>query len=83
MFDFLAFKNDINFWKHKKSMEGLSFRVGKVYSLLCSLFRLLADFVNTLFVADFDESIQFVMTTVLRVRLKFSNLFRFSFVEML
>ncbi|XP_065064159.1 lipid scramblase CLPTM1L-like [Rhopilema esculentum] len=27
LFDFLAFKNDINFWKNKKSMEGLSLRV--------------------------------------------------------
>jgi len=27
LFDFLAFKNDISFWKNKQSMEGLSFRV--------------------------------------------------------
>eukprot|EP00794_Sanderia_malayensis_P019133 gene19133-21050_t len=27
LFDFLAFKNDINFWKGKRSMEGLSLRV--------------------------------------------------------
>ena len=26
IFDFLAFKNDISFWKQKKNMEGLSFR---------------------------------------------------------
>lgn len=26
VFDFLAFKNDISFWKNKKSMEGLSAR---------------------------------------------------------
>ncbi|KAJ3044508.1 hypothetical protein HDV00_001935 [Rhizophlyctis rosea] len=26
VFDFLAFKNDIQFWRKKKSMEGLSFR---------------------------------------------------------
>ncbi len=29
LFDFLAFKNDISFWKGKRSMEGLSIRVGK------------------------------------------------------
>ena len=34
LFDFLAFKNDIYFWKNKKSMEGLSFRVGKFCFLL-------------------------------------------------
>ncbi|TPX61192.1 hypothetical protein PhCBS80983_g01279 [Powellomyces hirtus] len=26
VFDFLAFQNDVQFWKNKKSMEGLSFR---------------------------------------------------------
>lgn len=26
IFDFLAFKNDIDFWRKKKDMEGLSFR---------------------------------------------------------
>ena len=26
IFDFLAFKNDIDFWKNRKDMEGLSFR---------------------------------------------------------
>ena len=26
VFDFLAFKNDIGFWKNNKSMEGLSAR---------------------------------------------------------
>ncbi|KAI8589833.1 cleft lip and palate transmembrane protein 1-domain-containing protein [Geranomyces variabilis] len=26
VFDFLAFKNDVQFWRNKKSMEGLSFR---------------------------------------------------------
>ena len=26
VFDFLAFKNDISFWKNKKSMEGVSTR---------------------------------------------------------
>ena len=26
IFDFLAFKNDISFWKNKKSMEGISTR---------------------------------------------------------
>ncbi|KAJ3232560.1 hypothetical protein HDU78_006990 [Chytriomyces hyalinus] len=26
LFDFLAFKNDISFWKNKKDMEGMSFR---------------------------------------------------------
>lgn len=26
LFDFLAFKNDINYWRHRKTMVGLSFR---------------------------------------------------------
>uniref|UniRef100_A0A673G8K2 Lipid scramblase CLPTM1L n=1 Tax=Sinocyclocheilus rhinocerous TaxID=307959 RepID=A0A673G8K2_9TELE len=30
LFDFLAFKNDISFWKHKKSMVGMSSKVWKV-----------------------------------------------------
>jgi hypothetical protein len=28
LFDFLAFKNDINYWRHRKTMVGLSFRTG-------------------------------------------------------
>lgn len=33
LFDFLAFKNDISFWKQKKSMVGMSSKAG---SQLCS-----------------------------------------------
>ena len=33
LFDILAFKNDISFWKNNKSMKGLSFR-----SMLINLF---------------------------------------------
>ena len=29
LFDFLAFKNDISYWKNRESMVGLSTRVGK------------------------------------------------------
>lgn len=29
LFDFLAFKNDISFWKKKKSMIGMSSKAGK------------------------------------------------------
>ncbi|XP_016402763.1 cleft lip and palate transmembrane protein 1-like protein, partial [Sinocyclocheilus rhinocerous] len=29
LFDFLAFKNDISFWKHKKSMVGMSSKAGQ------------------------------------------------------
>lgn len=32
LFDFLAFKNDISFWKKKKSMIGMSTKAGR-----CSL----------------------------------------------
>ena len=28
LFDFLAFKNDISYWKKRKNMVGLSSRVG-------------------------------------------------------
>lgn len=29
LFDFLAFKNDISFWRKKKSMMGMSTRAGR------------------------------------------------------
>lgn len=29
LFDFLAFKNDISFWKKKKSMTGMSTKAGR------------------------------------------------------
>lgn len=29
LFDFLAFKNDISFWKQKKSMVGMSSKAGR------------------------------------------------------
>lgn len=32
LFDFLAFKNDISFWKQKKSMVGMSSKAGKQHS---------------------------------------------------
>lgn len=44
LFDFLAFKNDISFWKQKKSMVGMSSKAGDwtvfphLYSLLRELF---------------------------------------------
>jgi len=44
LFDFLAFKNDIQFWRHRKSMEGLSFS-----SLL---WRCVSQFVITLYLLD-------------------------------
>lgn len=31
LFDFLAFKNDISFWRHRKTMVGLSTRTSKCY----------------------------------------------------
>lgn len=30
LFDFLAFKNDISFWKQKKSMVGMSSKAGRL-----------------------------------------------------
>jgi hypothetical protein len=39
VFDFLAFKNDIGFWKENKSMEGLSAR-SIVINACCQLVRL-------------------------------------------
>lgn len=38
VFDFLAFKNDIGFWKENKSMEGLSAR-SIVINAFCQLVR--------------------------------------------
>ena len=35
MFDFLAFKNDIMYWKKRSSMVGLSTRAGKDNSVSC------------------------------------------------
>jgi len=48
VFDMLAFKNDITFWKNNKSMKGLSFR-----SMLLNLFFQTAIF---LYLADNDTS---------------------------
>lgn len=31
LFDFLAFKNDISYWRERKTMVGLSTRAGKFY----------------------------------------------------
>jgi uncharacterized membrane protein len=36
LFDCLAFKNDIQFWRQRKSMEGLSLR-GIIVSLVCQV----------------------------------------------
>ena len=44
LFDFLAFKNDIQFWRNRKSMEGLSFS-----SLM---WRTVSQFVITLYLFD-------------------------------
>lgn len=30
LFDFLAFKNDVSYWKNRENMVGLSTRVGKL-----------------------------------------------------
>jgi hypothetical protein len=38
VFDFLAFKNDIGFWRENKSMEGLSAR-SIVINAFCQLVR--------------------------------------------
>jgi hypothetical protein len=40
VFDFLAFKNDIGFWKDNKSMEGLSAR-SIVINAFCQLVSVL------------------------------------------
>lgn len=37
LFDFLAFKNDISFWKQKKSMVGMSSKAGRWF--LCTPVR--------------------------------------------
>lgn len=37
LFDVLAFKNDVNFWKKKESMAGMSTRTGKNY--ICWYFK--------------------------------------------
>ena len=31
LFDFLAFKNDISYWRQRKTMVGLSTRAGQFY----------------------------------------------------
>lgn len=38
VFDMLAFKNDIGFWKEKKTMEGLSVKV-RIYLTCCLVCR--------------------------------------------
>ena len=35
LFDFLAFKNDVSYWRKRKTMVGLSTRVGKDCVYLC------------------------------------------------
>ena len=44
LFDFLAFKNDIQFWRNRKSMEGLSFST--------LMWRTVSQFVITLYLLD-------------------------------
>jgi len=38
LFDFLAFKNDILYWKSKETMIGLSVRVGELLYLYGTIF---------------------------------------------
>jgi hypothetical protein len=55
VFDFLAFKNDIKFWKNRKNMEGLSFR----YIVLNIIFQLII----FLYLMDNDTSYMIIVST--------------------
>jgi hypothetical protein len=55
IFDFLAFKNDIQFWKNRKSMEGLSFR-----SILTNV---VFQFIIFLYLFDNETSWMIVIST--------------------
>ena len=57
LFDFLAFKNDITFWKNKKSMEGISFR-----SLILGIFFQAVIF---LYLLDNDTSYMILVSQVI------------------
>ncbi|KAH7642102.1 Cleft lip and palate associated transmembrane protein 1 [Dermatophagoides farinae] len=48
LFDFLAFKNDIQFWRHRETMEGLSFN--------SILWRFISQFLITLYLMDQESS---------------------------
>ena len=48
VFDFLAFKNDIDFWKNKKDMEGMSFR--------SIIFNVISQAIVLLYLLDNDTS---------------------------
>lgn len=49
LFDFLAFKNDIQFWRNRQTMEGVSF--GSI------LFRCISQFIITLYLFDRNTSL--------------------------
>lgn len=55
VFDFLAFKNDIEFWKNRKNMEGLSFR-----TLILNIIQQLIIF---LYLMDNETSIMILLST--------------------
>ncbi|XP_027199048.2 lipid scramblase CLPTM1L [Dermatophagoides pteronyssinus] len=48
LFDFLAFKNDIQFWRHRETMAGLSFN--------SILWRFISQFIITLYLMDQESS---------------------------
>ena len=70
VFDFLAFRSDVGFWKGRESMGGLSSR-GVISSAACTLivylYLLDADGVNTIVLATYTFSTALEMWKVFRV----------------
>ena len=68
VFDFLAFKNDVSFWKNKKSMEGMSVR-----TMFLNTFAQLIIF---LYLLDNDTSFMILISCGIGVAIEFWKLQR-------
>jgi Cleft lip and palate transmembrane protein 1 (CLPTM1) len=75
VFDFLAFKNDIDFWKNKKNMEGLSFR-----TIILNVIQQLIIF---LYLMDNDTSTMILVSTGIGLLIEIWKINKTVIVEVL